>query len=147
MLKTFALDFFFPTVQQGDQVILTCIHYNYIFSPPFVLLQHKYLDTLDFFNKFYWSIIDLTMLFQFHVYSKMNQLYTYIYIHSLSDSFPIFFFFFQGHTCGIWKFPQLARGQIGDCSHWPTAQPQPRRIQAMPSTYTTAHSNAGSPTH
>ena len=34
----------FPTVQQGDQVILTCIHYNYIFSPPFVLLQHEYLD-------------------------------------------------------------------------------------------------------
>ena len=23
----------FPTVQQGGQVILTCIHYNYIFSP------------------------------------------------------------------------------------------------------------------
>ena len=23
----------FPTVQQGDQVFLTCIHYNYIFSP------------------------------------------------------------------------------------------------------------------
>ena len=23
--------FYFPTVQQGDQVILTCIHYNYIF--------------------------------------------------------------------------------------------------------------------
>jgi len=31
---------FFPTVQQGDQVILTCIH----FSPPFVLLQYEYLD-------------------------------------------------------------------------------------------------------
>ena len=25
--------FLFPTVQQGDQVILTCIHYNYIFFP------------------------------------------------------------------------------------------------------------------
>ena len=25
--------FNFPTVQQGGQVILTCIHYNYIFSP------------------------------------------------------------------------------------------------------------------
>ena len=25
--------FFFPTVQQGGQVILTCMHYNYIFSP------------------------------------------------------------------------------------------------------------------
>ena len=25
--------FYFPTVRQGGQVILTCIHYNYIFSP------------------------------------------------------------------------------------------------------------------
>ena len=25
--------FYFPTVHQGDQVILTCIHYNYIFPP------------------------------------------------------------------------------------------------------------------
>ena len=25
--------FFFPTVQQGGQVILRCIHYNYIFPP------------------------------------------------------------------------------------------------------------------
>ena len=32
---SFFLIFFlnFPTVQQGGQVILTCIHYNYIFSP------------------------------------------------------------------------------------------------------------------
>jgi len=36
--------FYFPTVQQGGQVILTCIHYNYIFPPPFLLLQHEYLD-------------------------------------------------------------------------------------------------------
>jgi len=35
---------YFPTVQQGGQVILTCIHYNYIFPPPFLLLQHEYLD-------------------------------------------------------------------------------------------------------
>ena len=27
--------FYFPTVQQGGQVILTCIHYNYSFPPPF----------------------------------------------------------------------------------------------------------------
>ena len=33
--------FFFPSVQHGDQVILTCIHY---FPPPFVLLQYEYLD-------------------------------------------------------------------------------------------------------
>ena len=41
---TFFFFFYFPTVQQGGQVILTCIHYNYIFPPPFVLLQHEYLD-------------------------------------------------------------------------------------------------------
>ena len=31
---------FFPAVQHGDQVTLTCIH----FFPPFVLLQYEYLD-------------------------------------------------------------------------------------------------------
>ena len=29
----FFIKFYFPTVQQGGQVILTCIHYNYSFSP------------------------------------------------------------------------------------------------------------------
>lgn len=42
--KFYYLFFYFPTVQQGDLVILTCILYNYIFPPPFVLLQHEYLD-------------------------------------------------------------------------------------------------------
>ena len=45
--------FYFPTVQQGDQVILTCIHYIYIFSPPFVLLQHEYLDIVLNVNYYY----------------------------------------------------------------------------------------------
>jgi len=40
----FNIFFYFPTVQQGGQVILTCIHYNYIFPPPFLLLQHEYLE-------------------------------------------------------------------------------------------------------
>ena len=36
--------FYFPTVQQGGQVILTCIHYNYIFSPTHgSLLIHLYI--------------------------------------------------------------------------------------------------------
>ena len=39
----FNIFFYFPTVQQGGQVILTCIHYNYSFPPPFLLLQHEYL--------------------------------------------------------------------------------------------------------
>ena len=29
----FFFKFYFPTVQQGGQIILTCIHYNYSFSP------------------------------------------------------------------------------------------------------------------
>ena len=37
----FSILFYFTTVQQGDQVILTCTHF---FSPPFVLLQYEYLD-------------------------------------------------------------------------------------------------------
>ena len=51
--KTFH-NFFFPTVQQGGQVILTCIRYNYIFAPAFLLIYlftylfiffiHEYLD-------------------------------------------------------------------------------------------------------
>ena len=40
----FHIFLYFPTVQQGGQVILTCIHYNYISPPPFLLLQHEYLD-------------------------------------------------------------------------------------------------------
>ena len=32
-------------------------------------------------------------------------------------------------------------------SHWPTPQPQQCQILAVPVTYTTAHSNAGSLTH
>ena len=36
--------FYFPTVQQGVQVILRCIHCNYSFPPHFLLLQHEYLD-------------------------------------------------------------------------------------------------------
>ena len=36
----FLILFFFPAVQRGDQVTLTCMH----FFPPFVQLQYKYLD-------------------------------------------------------------------------------------------------------
>ena len=38
--------FYFPIVQQGGQVILTCVHYNYI--PPLLLLQHEYLECFLF---------------------------------------------------------------------------------------------------
>ena len=38
--KIFIIIYFFPTIQQGDQVSL----HAYIFPPPFVLLQYEYLD-------------------------------------------------------------------------------------------------------
>ena len=41
---TQTLNFFFPAIQQGGQVFLTCIHCNYISPPLFLLLQHEYLD-------------------------------------------------------------------------------------------------------
>ena len=36
----FCFYYFFSSVQHGDQVTLTCIH----FFPPFVLLRYEYLD-------------------------------------------------------------------------------------------------------
>ena len=57
----------------------------------------------------------------------------------------LFFFFFQGRTRGIWRFPD--QGSNWSCSHQPTPQPQQCRIQATASTYTTAQGNAGSLTH
>ena len=53
--------------------------------------------------------------------------------------------FSDGHTCGIWKFPDwgLKRG----CSCWPTPQPQQYRIWAMSATYTIACGKMASLTH
>ena len=55
------------------------------------------------------------------------------------------FFFFKGHTCGIWKFPgQWSRGWIRrSCSFQPTPQPQQCQVWATSATYTTSCSNAG----
>ena len=39
--KKINLILFFPVIQHGDQVTLTCIHF---FPPPIVLLQYEYLD-------------------------------------------------------------------------------------------------------
>ena len=57
--------------------------------------------------------------------------------------FFLFFCFFQGHSCGIWKFPGQGSNQSYSCQ--PT--PQPHQIQAMSVTDTTARGNAGSLTH
>ena len=44
-LKKIFFSYYFPTVQQGGQVILRCIHCSYsFFPPPFLLLRHEYLD-------------------------------------------------------------------------------------------------------
>ena len=62
-------------------------------------------------------------------------------------SFFFFFFFFSfafwGCIHGTWKFP----GQGSNCSYSCRPTPQPHRMQAVPATYTAAHSNPGSLTH
>ena len=45
----------------------------------------------------------------------------------------------------MWKFP--GSGSNRSCSHWPSPEPQQRRIQAASATYTIAHGNAGSLTY
>ena len=55
------------------------------------------------------------------------------------------FFAFQARTHGIWRFPGWGSNWSHSC--WPMQQPQQHHIQAIPATYTTAHSNAGSLTH
>ena len=54
-------------------------------------------------------------------------------------------FFFQGCACGIWRFLGWRSNQSCCCPTMP--EPQQRQIWAASSTYTTAHSNAGSLTH
>ena len=58
----------------------------------------------------------------------------------------LFFFFFpQGCTCSIWRFPGWGSNQ--SWSRRSTPPPQQRRIGAVSGTYTTAHGNTRSPTH
>ena len=52
------------------------------------------------------------------------------------------FFFFQGHTHCIWKFP--GQGLNQSCNCCPTPQPQQHGMQATSATYTTDHSDARS---
>ena len=47
-------------------------------------------------------------------------------------SFLFSFFAFQGHPCGIWRFP--GQGSHWSCSCWLTPQPQPHRIRATSAT-------------
>ena len=54
----------------------------------------------------------------------------------------VFVFAFQGHTRGIWRFPEQGLNWSYSCQ--PVPQPQQCRIRAMSVTYTTAHSNARS---
>ena len=53
--------------------------------------------------------------------------------------------FFQGHTCGIWRFP--GSGSNRSSRRRPTPQPQQHQIQAASVTYTPIHGNTGSLTH
>ena len=55
------------------------------------------------------------------------------------------FCLFQGHTCGIWRFP--GQGSNWSCCRRPTPEPQQRPIRALSTTYTTAHHSGGSLSH
>ena len=57
----------------------------------------------------------------------------------------LFFFSFQGHTHGTWKFP--GKGSNPSCSCRPTPQPRRHGIQARSATYTKVPGNARSLTH
>ena len=57
----------------------------------------------------------------------------------------LFFWSFQDHTHGIWKFP--GQGSNQSCGHWPKPQPQQCQIQATSLTDTTAQGNPGPLTH
>ena len=59
----------------------------------------------------------------------------------LIKDLAIFFFPFECHTCGIWKFP--GQGSNWSCSCQPTPQPQQCSIWAVSVTNTVAHGNAG----
>ena len=61
--------------------------------------------------------------------------------------FGFFFFFchFLGRSCSIWRFP--GEGSNRNCSRRPMPEPQQHGIGATSVTHTTAHGNAGFPTH
>ena len=63
----------------------------------------------------------------------------YLFIYFLS------FVLFQDYTHGTCMLPGQGSNQSYSCQ--PTPQPQQCQVQAMSATYTTAHGNAGSPTH
>ena len=77
----------------------------------------------------------------------LKSLLSYHVFFSFFNFLFIFLSFclFQGHTHSMWKFQ--GQGSNQSCSRWPTPQTQQCRIQTTSSTYTIAHSNAGSLTH
>ena len=64
----FLFFFYFPTVQQGDQVILTCIHYSYIFFFPksisfWIIVLSEYMPRMGLLDH---MIILLFIYFYFY---------------------------------------------------------------------------------
>ena len=55
------------------------------------------------------------------------------------------FFFFKGHSCGMWKSPGL--GSNRSYNYWPTPQSHQHQIRTASATYTTAQDNARFLTH
>ena len=70
--------------------------------------------------------------------------FSHMYMTRMS-LFLFLFFFFQGHTPGMWRFPD--KGSSWSCSCHPTPQPQRCQIPATSATCIIAHSKARSLTH
>ena len=69
------------------------------------------------------------------------------YIKYVFYFFFFFFFFFCFLGLHPWHMEVSKPGSNWSYSCWPTPQPQQCGIRAASTTYTTAHGNAGSPTH
>ena len=82
----------------------------------------------------------------FSLFFRLDEFYFYFFYF-----FLFLFFFFclfaisLGRSRGTWRLPVL--GSNRSRSHWPTPEPQQRRIRAASATHTTAHGNAGLSTH
>ena len=122
-----------------------CLSYSINFNQPeyFLLLYEMGLIEGQFIMTFCSIISQILTLRLNHLF--IQQIFIDHLLCTKHCSFIFLFLFFQGHTCGTWRF--TGQGSNWSWSCWPTQQPQQCEIQAVSATYTTAHSNAGSLTH
>ena len=95
-----------------------------------------FYDILQQSTNFYLHLIFAYVIF---LSRDLIQDLTWLLLSYLS---LFFFFFLQGHECGIWRFS--GQGLNQSCSCWPQPQPQQQQTKAESTTYTTAHGNTRS---